>query len=302
MPNFSNSERTLLHLFEAGERFLFNQNYYEVIFSGKPTSSDGEPKTDIFVRCRNIGNGQPIDLKISYKQGNADFLENKISAERAAQILGAQWSDIITKAVQQLSETFSSKKLVYKTKYRRTEAGSITLGWKFEFLTGGRCGDLSGVLPLSKQQKQDIYAGNNLSDSKKNATVNSRTIENSGVADYLFIDSNDEVITTIQDAVDRLISIKRYVTDGTQICFACKALNCRTLHDPIKWDGDRPLAVYVNWCVEGGILTPRLVLDEPLQHKGNEIGNQLLTAMRQLNITTTDQITESNCKGDVIHQ
>lgn len=301
MPSFSYSEHFLLSLFCPEATFEFNGNTYEVIFSGKPSSPDGEPKTDIFARCKNTNTLEDFDLKISYKQENADFLENKINAERAAQILGPNWSSIIQQAIIPLQSTFLSKPLVFKDRYRRTEAGAITLGWKFDFLIGTRGGELSGVIPLSLSQKQDIYSGSNLSDSKKNATVNNTIIDNSGVAEYIIIE-NAENITTIQDAVNALIPIDRYVTDDIEICFACKALNCRTLHDPIKWDGDRPLGVFINWGIAAGKLTPHLIFNAPLSVKGNAIGNQLLAAMQQLGIRTTHDINDRNCVASIIYQ
>ena len=95
MTAFSDSERRLLTLFSSGSSFSFEGDQYEVRFSGKPTAPRGEPKTDIFVRCIKCGNCTPVDFKISYKQEDADFLENKITPERAANIWGRNWSNII---------------------------------------------------------------------------------------------------------------------------------------------------------------------------------------------------------------
>ena len=59
------------------------------------------------------------------------FFENKISAERAEQILGDDWKLIIENITRQLAKEFESKSLIYKTGHY---TGSITLGWKFEFV------------------------------------------------------------------------------------------------------------------------------------------------------------------------
>ena len=154
MAKFSDSESHILSLFKPQKHFCFQEKNWKVLFSGKPTSTAGEPKTDIFVRCKNIDTSEILDLKISYKQADAEFLENKISAERAVQILGNDWSNIIKKGIAPIKEKFCDKKLVYKKKFGNIDAGSITLGWKFEFVKGTRNGDCSGVIPLSVSQKK----------------------------------------------------------------------------------------------------------------------------------------------------
>ena len=68
MVNFGNSERYILSLFSPGEKFTFNNDIYEVLLSGKPTTSKGEPKTDVYVLSESINNGNRIEFKISFKQ------------------------------------------------------------------------------------------------------------------------------------------------------------------------------------------------------------------------------------------
>lgn len=301
MTSFSESERHLLSLFSSGSSFSFEGDQYEVCFSGKPTAPRGEPKTDIFVRCIKCGNGTPVDFKISYKKENADFLENKISQERAESIFGCNWSNIIRRSTMRLRNEFNGRSLVFKTPYRKTEAGSITLGWKFEILAGKPAGDLSGIIPLTMAQKKDILSGNSLPLDKRNALVNGDSIVNSGIADYIIVRSN---VNTIQEAADSLLRINdEYVRQNNiDMCFACKALNYRSLNDPQKWDGDRPLAVQVFWTAKEGVLTPRIAFNRPLVVRGNEVGEQLKNAMARLGIRTTNDITERNCVSSVIFE
>lgn len=113
MPDFSESERRLLELFAVGTNFVLDGGDYEVLISGKPTCSRGEPKTDVFVQCRDCFSGELRDVKISYKQPNADFLENKIKAECAREIFGPQWVEIIKSATMNLRCFFESRRLVY---------------------------------------------------------------------------------------------------------------------------------------------------------------------------------------------
>ena len=301
MTAFSESERRLLSLFSSGSSFSFEGDQYEVRFSGKPTAPRGEPKTDIFVRCIKCGNCTPVDFKISYKQENADFLENKITPERAESVLGCNWSNIIQQSTRSLCNEFNGRSLVFKVPYRRTKAGSITLGWKFEILVGNPAGDLSGIIPLTIAQKKDILSGNNLPLDKRNALVNGVPIENSGIADYIIVNSN---VRTIQEAADSLLRIDDAFVQHNNIdmYFACKALNYRSLHNPPKWDGNRPLAVQVFWNAENGKLTPHIAFDRPLVVRGNEVAQQLRNALEQLGIRTTNDITERNCVRRVIFE
>lgn len=298
MPSFSASERHLLSLFSRGSSFSIDDNQYEVLFSGKPTAPRGEPKTDVFVRCRNTATNIDTDFKISYKQENADFLENKITQERAQALLGCNWAGIIQRSTESLCGEFNDRKLVFKNAYRHTKAGSITLGWKFEILVGNPAGDLSGTIPLTIAQKIDILSGNNLPPEKRNALVNNVPIENSGIANYIIVNSN---VNTIQEAANSLLRIDEYARNH-DMYFACKALNYRSLRNPPKWDGDRPLAVQVLWAAENGVLTPHIAFDRPLIVKGNEVAQQLINAMLQLGIRTTNDITEHNCVSSVIFE
>ncbi|QTB17405.1 hypothetical protein J2D69_19225 [Lysinibacillus sphaericus] len=88
MSNFSQNERYVLSLFSPNNEFVYGGVRYKVVESGKPTSSKGEPKTDIYVMSISLDNSKYLEFKISFKQDNADFLENKMTAERAEQIRG----------------------------------------------------------------------------------------------------------------------------------------------------------------------------------------------------------------------
>ena len=88
---------------------------------------------------------------------------------------------------------------------------------------------------------------------------------------------------TIADFENSLQTIEHFVdTEQPTIYFACKALNYRAEKD--KWDGDRPLSVYVDWQVKEGKLSAELKFDRPLTIKGNEVGNKLRHALSELHI------------------
>lgn len=92
MGDFGDAERRILGFMAAGAGFKFNGEHYIVVLSDKPTCYKGEPKTDIYILAKSKVN--EIEIKISYKKENADFIENKMSAERAEQLLeliGSKW-------------------------------------------------------------------------------------------------------------------------------------------------------------------------------------------------------------------
>lgn len=292
MGDFGDAERRILAFMTEGTEFVFQDKKYKVIFSRKPTCHKGEPKTDIYILAES--EHDKTEIKISYKKENADFIENKMSAERAEQLFGTDWEGIIEQSTTAIRDRFEERMLIYKNKYKRTEKGAITLGWKFELLNKNS-GDLSGKMLLTEEQVIDVYAGSNLSEDKRNAMVCGQVIEDSGIANYILM---DEDVHSAQDVIDKMIPIKEYVKQHPDIYFACKALNYRTFAE--KWDGDRPLSVQVFWDAEENKLVPKLVYDKPLTVKGNEVAGRLLQYMKLLNIKTTDDIDDDNAGTDRI--
>ena len=130
---FGPEEHKILSLFSVDSTFCYEGEFFKVNNSGKPTCKKGEPKTDIYVEAVNSNNCVK-EFKISFKQENAEFLENKTNADRAEQLFGSKWQEIIISAVTKLQNDFQKRPLIYKSKLGRTDKGAITLGWKFELL------------------------------------------------------------------------------------------------------------------------------------------------------------------------
>ena len=181
MGDFGDAERRILSFMVEGTEFNFENKKFVVEISGKPTCHKGEPKTDIYVLAKSASDKK--EIKISYKKENADFIENKMSAERAEQLFGKKWAKIIEDSTTSIMDKFEERMLIYKNKFKRTEKGAITLGWKFELLNKSS-GDLSGKMKLTEEQVIDVYAGSNLAEDKRNAMVNGKVIKDSGVANY----------------------------------------------------------------------------------------------------------------------
>lgn len=285
---FGAAERHICSLFPKGSTFSFQGKQYTVVVSGKPTCVKGEPKTDVYILART-DHGEQKEFKISYKKDNADFLENKTSPKRAKQLFGDSWQEIIMDATLRLKDKLCSRPLVYQSKFRRTQAGSITLGWKFELVNTSN-GELSGVIRLETEQLLDVYAGTNLDADKQNAAVNGQTIPNSGVCNYILFENSP--ISTAQDVMDAIVPIAEYARENPNVFFACKALNYRTYES--KYDGNRPLAVYVEWEAENGKLKPTWVFSDPLNVGGTDAYQKLAAAMKSLNIKTTEDINPKN--------
>ena len=300
---FSISEHYIITLFPVGSSFGFKGKRYTVDKSGKPTCSKGEPKTDIYIRAYNE-NGEKAEFKITYKQENADFLENKTNAERAEQIFGENWSDIISNATKEIEDSFYHRPTIYKKASGRTEEGCITLGWKYELLNK-KSGDLSAEVLLTDEQTIDVYAGTHLDAEKRHSKIGNEVIYDSGVANYLLF-KNPEELKTAQDVIDNIISIEEYVKkEQPKIYFACKALNYRTKRvdengnlDP-KYDGNRPLSVYIEWSKKDDVLHADFVFDRPLENGGDYAFDQLWKALYEMGITTTDDIDEDNVDESV---
>lgn len=177
-----------------------------------------------------------------------------MSADRAVQLFGEDWVNIIEQSTMAMSDRFEERMLIYKNKFKRTEKGAITLGWKFELLNKNS-GDLSGKMLLTEEQVIDVYAGSNLADDKRNAMVSGQVIENSGIANYILMDEN---VNSAQDVIDKMVPIKEYVKMHPDIYFACKALNYRTFagngmetdHFRFKCIGMlKTINLFPNWCM-----------------------------------------------------
>lgn len=286
--NFGDAERHIKELFKEGDQVHYNNELCTIIKACKPTCPTGEPKTDVYVLLKSSNN--TYEIKISIKKSNADFLENKISSKRAALIFGPDWKSIISKSTLNIKNDFNDRNLVYKIKSGKVNAGSITLGWKFE-LVNKPSGNLSGKILLSQSQLMDVYAGTNLPIDKKNSVIDGETVINSGVANYILIGELDS-FQSAASVINSIVNINDYVQSHSDIYFACKALNYRTFES--KFDGNRPLSVFVDWNVIDGKLTPKLIFNNPLDTKGNEVAKKLLECLNELNVSNTNDLNESN--------
>ena len=229
-------------------------------------------------------------------------MENKTNAERAEQIFGENWSEIISEATREIEDSFYHRPTIYKKASKKTEEGCITLGWRYELLNK-KNGDLSAEVLLTDEQIIDVYAGTHLSSTKKHAKVGNEIIYDSGVANFLLF-KNVNQLHNAQDVIDNIIQIDQYVrTERPKIYFACKALNFRTKKQvdkpKKKYDGNRPLSVYIEWSKKENVLHADFVFDRPLENGGDYAFDHLWKTLYEMGITTTDDIDESNVDDSV---
>lgn len=96
------------------------------------------------------------------------------------------------------------------------------------------------------------------------------------------------------------MSIDEYIKSNPDIYFACKALNYRTFES--KYDGNRPLAVQVDWNIDNEKLSSSLIFDRPLELNGDEMASRLLRCLKYLKISTTDDIDDDNSNMNNINE
>lgn len=298
---FGDAERHVLSLFSEGSTFAINDgSEYAVILSGKPKTRErgGECKTDVYVLIENSFSKERMELKITFKKENADFLENKMTAERAMQIMGSDWKIQTSGFLRQIEKSFLNRALIYRNSFGRTQAGSFTLGWKMEFVNRAN-GELSGNAQLSHEQVVEIYSGNNLAPTKRDAIVMGRIIPGSGSANVI-LSADVTRIHNISDAITSLELIDTYVKKYPEVFFVCKALNYRSFEN--KYDGNRPLAVYVNWDINNGLLSPTIRFDQPLLVGGDAVAIKLKESLRSLQIRTANDINLNNINNiNIVH-
>ncbi|MDD3856254.1 hypothetical protein [Sulfurimonas sp.] len=209
MPDFSQTERKILDTLKTSNDFMYQNERYQLLEFDKPTTSSGEPKTDIYILSKK-NNGEIFEFKISVKQSNADFLENKISEGRAIELFGTNWQEIIKSLTNSVKNDFTNQKLIYKKAQGKTEEGVFTLGWKFEILNKS-AQNRSAELPNTILR--EVLTGRNLNQNKRNAFINKKIVPNSGVANFLLANAEQIDLTSLDTIMSSISIIDAYVNN-----------------------------------------------------------------------------------------
>lgn len=255
-------EDRVINLFKKGTTFTWDGVQYKVLKSDKPQSqSKGEPKTDVFVEFENNNTNEVKQLKISCKlEGTNEFQENKIKAERAEQIFGKDWANVIIDASLSIKEKFEHTQVYFPKGVGRTKETQYTNGWKVEIASKQR--ELSVPLPLSDDEIRNyIYKGTTLDDKKKDSKVKGVIVKDSGIAEYMLVSAIEE-LNSIDSVLQKIIPIDDYPIQQHYIIFTGN--NFRVLEK--KWDGNRALGVQVKWVadLDEGKMVSEIIYDHPL--------------------------------------
>lgn len=279
-------ENRVIDLFNQYGSFNFEGNTYDVVKTGKPRpiARNGECKTDVYIRGEN-SLGAVKELKISIKsRKSSEFLWNKMTPQDGEDALGPNWKEIITTATENISHRFEECYLIYPEFKGSTEADSITMGWKLEIANKQR--NLSAELLLSEQEIRDIvYKGINQTQQKKDSLVNGDVVPGSGIADYI-LRTEIEDINSPEDVIEQMILLDNFTVGSAYLIFT--ANNYRTQVN--STDGNRWLAVIVEWQLVDGKLKPSYVYDRPLAKTGHQNKEHVQELLQRFGIQHPSQL------------
>jgi hypothetical protein len=111
--------------------------------------------------------------------------------------------------------------------------------------------------------------------------------------------ANLQTLKTPEDVLKNLLIFEESMLDMLpDIFFSCKALNYRSLLTDRsilkRIEGNRSLAVYIDWEIVNDKLHPELIFDNPLAVRETEVLEYLLETLQLLNIKSIYDINANN--------
>jgi len=267
MADFSDAERKVIQLISHADSFEFEgETYHHPQTVAKPSSSTGEPKTDIFVEAIDSKN-IPRQFKISFKLSDAAFPQNKITEDIANE---HEMRQTIFDAAETLRDEFANREKAQNRAllhFERPSCGrgkgknsrKLTVGWKCEANTKPR--DLSVEITGEERIRllRSMYLGTNQPDDKRNAFVNSVRVNDSGIPNFM-LQSDIDRLTNVQDIFDNLETVDDYINARPSLYIIFTGLNY--FIDDGYFEATRELWVWPRWYVEKGLLCSELCYDE----------------------------------------
>lgn len=268
----------------------YDQEEYHLVEVGKPfTPGGGECKTDVYALYENMDNPDiKMELKISAKKQNAEFLANKLTSSTASAIFGRDWVEKINNLSIRLMEDEYVQ--IYQESNRKGEQGIFTLGYRLD-LMNTRSGILSSPAITTYEEKLCVLSGRDeygslMSEEKTNPFVNGRQVMGAGIADYMFCDN--DYPTSAQEIYDGLVPVEDYAYQMGDIYCALKAVNYRMSSN--KADS-RWFAVSIAWNVdENGILYGYYNTESPLCISTADTKRELVDLLSSCGICSPDQL------------
>lgn len=228
-------EQKIRDIINNEKKFTWNENQYELIFCGKPVTESGEPKTDTFVRAKNLTSNKIEDIKISTKKENFGYVQNHPMKEKLFEFYGPQCKEIMVGMNQNLAVNLSNTPIIFfrdkKNKLSIIEKGAITLGWRNEYLEESAKKENKKTrslgITLSQNVANKVWFGEGSPEEYLNATICEEQIENSGMPDWVLI-KNSIDIHTCDDIFSNLKDIRDYAKDHSNIDYTLQAQNYKT--------------------------------------------------------------------------
>lgn len=225
-------ERKIREIINKEKIFTWNGEQYKVVFCDKPTATSGEPKTDTFVRAKNLVTSQLVDIKISTKKENFGYVQNHPMKKKLFEFYGPECKKIMVGFHQKLSKNLSTTPIIFFkdkiNKLSKIERGSITLGWRNEYLEESAKKETKEPRPLGIKLPQDVankvWYGEGSPAEYLNATVCGKQIDNSGMPDWILV-KNSKDIHTCDDIFSNLENIREYAKNHSNIDYTCQAHN-----------------------------------------------------------------------------
>lgn len=293
---YKDFENHIISLFKNSSGFEWEDNFYTAkqieVAKPKKIGSGGECKTDVYVGLSDSNGIVEHEIKLTLKLDNADFLENKISLQRAKDILKENWQQVLIQAMHTIKSKFdATKKLYIYGENKDSEQIRITLGWRLEIANKPR--DLSAKLIIPNEDAVNfIYRGTNLHTKFKDAKINDKVVLNSGIADFYFEGSlKDFEEYKLQDILKNMKKLDSSFNAG-QNYLIFTANNYVFKKSGNAKAEKRDLCVYVNWTYDPkvGKLKADLNINSPLEKNSNDIKPTLLSLLKKLNLNTFNNL------------
>ena len=270
------NENKVIEIFGRNKDFMYLGKRYQVVMVGKPRvqKGKGEPKTDVYLLFR-IDDEEDCEVKVTLKQKDFNFVENKVKMERFEMIVGegngTEKATMIARNVlqQDLDGILESCKPEHECIRKSGEkpCTRYTLGYRLD-ITNKSNGKRSFPLGLTLEQKMEVFSGARLEERKRNAVVCGKVIENSGVANMLL-----EMDLTGNETPQEILGALRPLSDETlyddyDLYGTLKAVNYYTNG---KYEHSRPLVLQVRY---DGEFKPEVYIDRPLLVNSTEKVNE----------------------------
>lgn len=269
------NEKYVAESFVIGSNFEMEGKVWTIMNSGKPRTQggSGEPKTDTYVAIKS--ENETREYKISIKRSDYNFVENKLSMKRIAEIMGEDTAkkvieEGIANLVKNNAESLYDDMVVKENVVRAKGEEPTTrfkLGWRLD-MTNKENGKRSFLFPLTNKQKKEMFTGECLEERKRNAVVNGVVIKDSGVANYL-LEMDLECVVNPIDIIEKCVPITEdFVKENNfEIYGTIKAVNYFTNG---KYEHARPLVMYVDYeKMQDGTYKPMMGFDKETTLKMN---------------------------------